>query len=158
MHKHNSTFTIIIIIIIIIIKHNESAEWIRREQKRKISHTVWRPVQITEITSCLLKAHNWKSPGHDQIQNYWLKAFPATHRHITKTFHAIIEEPEKAPEWLTTGITYLIPKPGSQKLLTHYMLDDHVQNLNRNNSQKNFHTSGRAELTASRAKRMSPWK
>ena len=26
-----------------------------------------------------------------------------------KKFSAIIEEPEKAPEWLTTGITFLIP-------------------------------------------------
>ena len=40
----------------------------------------------------------------------------------------------------------------------HYMLNDHVQNPNRNNSQKNFQTFGRAELTTSRAKRMSPWK
>jgi len=63
---------------------NEGAEWIRREQKRKISHTDWRPIQITEITSYLSKAHNWKSPGNDQIQNYWFKAFPATHRHIAK--------------------------------------------------------------------------
>ena len=70
----------------------------------------WMPIQITEITSYLSKAHNWKSPGSDQIQNYWLKAFPATHRHIIKNFNAIIEEPEKAPDWLTTGIIYLIPK------------------------------------------------
>jgi hypothetical protein len=33
-----------------------------------------------------VKAHNWKSPGSDQIQNYRLKAFPAAHRHITKNF------------------------------------------------------------------------
>ena len=70
----------------------------------------WMPIQITEITSYLSKAHNWKSPGNDQIHNYWLKAFPATHRHITKNFNAIIEEPEKAHDWLTAGITYLIPK------------------------------------------------
>jgi len=70
----------------------------------------WRHTQITEITSYLSKAHNWKSPGNDQIQNYWLKAFAATHRYITKNFTAIIEEPEKAPDWLNTGITYLIPK------------------------------------------------
>jgi hypothetical protein len=64
---------------------NERAEWIRREQKRKVSHMDWMPIQIMEITSYLLKAYNWKSPGNDQIQNYWLKAFPATHRHITET-------------------------------------------------------------------------
>ena len=70
----------------------------------------WRPIQIMEINWYLSKAHNWKSSGSDQIRNYWLKAFPSTHRHIAKIFNAIIEEPEKAPDWLTTGITYLIPK------------------------------------------------
>ena len=34
-------------------QHNERAEWIRREQKRKISHMDWRYIQITEITSYL---------------------------------------------------------------------------------------------------------
>jgi len=46
-------------------QHNERAEWIRGEQKRKTSRMDWRPKQITEVTSYLLKAHNWKSPGHD---------------------------------------------------------------------------------------------
>ena len=64
-------------------QHNERAEWIRREQKRKISLMDWRSIQISEIALYLLKAHNWKS-GNYQIQNYWLKAFPATHRHIKK--------------------------------------------------------------------------
>ena len=56
-------------------QHNERAEWIRREQKRKDSHIDWMPIQIAEITSYLSKAHNWKSPGNDQTQNYWLKAY-----------------------------------------------------------------------------------
>jgi len=34
---------------------------------------------------------------------------------LQKNFHAILEEPEKAPLWLTTGITYLIPKSGDSK-------------------------------------------
>jgi hypothetical protein len=75
-------------------EHNERAEWIRREQKRKLSLMDWGPIQISKIALYLLKAHNWKSPGNYQIQNYWLKAIPATHRHITKNFNAIIEEPE----------------------------------------------------------------
>ena len=74
-----------------------------------------------EITLYLSKAHNWKSPGNDQIQNYWLKAFPATHRHIAKNFNAIIEEPEKAPDWLTTRIIYLIPKSRDSKEVRNYM-------------------------------------
>jgi hypothetical protein len=80
----------------------------------------WRPIQILEIALYLLKAHNWKFPGNDQIQNYWLKAFPAIHRHIAKNFNAIIQEPDKAPDWLTTGITYLIPKSGDSKEVRNY--------------------------------------
>jgi len=78
------------------------------------------PIQITEITSYLSIAHIWKSSGNDQIQNYWIKAFPATHRYITKNFNAIIEEPEKPPAWLTTGITYLKPKSGDSKEVRNY--------------------------------------
>ena len=40
-------------------QHNERAEWIRREKKRKISLVDWRPIQILEIALYLLKAHNW---------------------------------------------------------------------------------------------------
>ena len=78
------------------------------------------PIQIMEITSYLSKPHNWKSPGNDQIQHYCLKAFPATHRHITKIFNATIEEPEKAPDWLTAGITYLLPKSGDSNQVRNY--------------------------------------
>jgi len=72
------------------------------------------------MTSYLSKTHKWKSPGNDQIQNYWLKAFPAIHRYITKKLNAIIEEPEKTPYWLTAGISYLIPKSGESKDVRHY--------------------------------------
>jgi hypothetical protein len=46
----------------------------------------------------------------------------------------------------------------SQKLPTHYVNNNHVPDPNRNNSQKNLHTSRRAGLTANEAKRVSPWK
>jgi hypothetical protein len=48
----------------------------------------------------------------------------------------LLEEPEKTPEWLTTGVTYLLPKIGrqqsSQKLPTNHVLNNHVQDTNRN--------------------------
>jgi len=64
------------------------------------------PIRTAETTSYLSKAHNWKSPGGDQIPNYWLKAFPVTHSFITKIFNSVVEEPRQMPEWMTTGITY----------------------------------------------------
>ena len=32
----------------------------------------------------------------------------------------LMEEPEKAPEWLNTGITYLLPKLGDSKEVRNY--------------------------------------
>jgi hypothetical protein len=43
----------------------------------------------------IVKPQNWKSSGNDQIQNYWLTAFPAAHKHITEIFNVVVEEPEK---------------------------------------------------------------
>ena len=101
-------------------EHNEAAEWIRKKQERKVSHSGWMPIQTTEITSYLSKAHNWNSHGSDQIQNYRLKDFPATHRRITKKFNPIMKEPEKKPDWLTTGVSYFILKSGDSKEVRNY--------------------------------------
>jgi hypothetical protein len=54
----------------------------------------WMPIKTTETTSFLSKTHNWKSPGSDQILNYWLKAFPATDSYITKFISTVTEEPK----------------------------------------------------------------
>jgi len=39
---------------------------------------------------------------------------------LQKKLNAIIEEPEKAPDWLTTGVSYLIPKSGDSKEVRNY--------------------------------------
>jgi hypothetical protein len=49
------------------------------------------------------------------MPSYWLKAFPATHNYITKTFNILIKEPKKMSGWLTRGITYLLPKSEDTK-------------------------------------------
>jgi hypothetical protein len=106
--------------------------------------------------------HNLKSPGNDQIQNYWLKAFPATRRHIAKYFIAIIEEPKKAPDWLTTGITYLIPKEVDSKEVRHYQtitcLTTMYKSLTGIIAERfSTHLEEQSLLSATQ-KRMSPWK
>jgi hypothetical protein len=78
------------------------------------------PIKTTETASFLSKTHDCKSPGSDQIPNYWLKAFPATHSYITKFINTTIEEPKQMPDWLTAGIMYLLPKSGDTKELKNY--------------------------------------
>jgi len=78
------------------------------------------PIQITEITSYLSIAHNWKSPGNDQIKITGLKIFQLLTAISQKNINLIIEELEKAPAWLTKGVTYLITKSGDSKEVRNY--------------------------------------
>ncbi len=63
---------------------------------------------------------NWKSPGTDKIQIYWIKKLTALHSHLTKAVNKILENPKELPEWLTRGITYLLPKAKDSSLAKNY--------------------------------------
>jgi hypothetical protein len=52
---------------------------------------------------------SWKAPGRDQQASFWLKQLTATCKHIAALFNKFIEE-DQIPEWLTAGVTFLIPK------------------------------------------------
>jgi hypothetical protein len=41
-------------------------------------------------------------------------------KNITENFNAIMEELEKIPDWVTTGITYLLPKSRNGKEVRNY--------------------------------------
>ena len=69
----------------------------------------WSPICEKEVAEALRSTLSWKAPGRDQIPNFWLKQLTATHKHIAKIFNELIEE-DFMPEWLTAGVTYLIPK------------------------------------------------
>uniref|UniRef100_A0A8D8QH69 Uncharacterized protein n=1 Tax=Cacopsylla melanoneura TaxID=428564 RepID=A0A8D8QH69_9HEMI len=93
-------------------EHNDTAEWILKEENRlrTIEEMDYETITLQEVKRSLKKAANWKSPGPDGIQNYWLKYLTCTHIHLTKAYSHIIQHPEKTPPWLTEGLTYLIPK------------------------------------------------
>ena len=48
---------------------------------------------------------SWKRPN----TKFLLKQLTATHRHIAAIFNKLIED-DQIPEWLTVGVTFLIPK------------------------------------------------
>jgi hypothetical protein len=90
------------------VRHNEEANWIKN-QRRQNPCMEWRPISETEVKMLLSTTQNWKAPGRDQIPNFWLKQLTATHRYLATLFNKLIEE-EQTPEWLTAGVTLLIPK------------------------------------------------
>lgn len=63
-----------------------------------------------ELKDILKGIENWKAPGIDEVQNFWLKQFPSTHEYLTRTFTQLLSGGQHIPVWLTNGRTTLIPK------------------------------------------------
>ena len=90
------------------VSHNEEAWWIKDLCQQHPSME-WSPICEKDVADALRTTLNWKAPGRDQIQNFWLKQLTATHKNIAKIFNKLIEE-DSILEWLMAGLTYLIPK------------------------------------------------
>ena len=60
------------------------------------------------------KIPNWKNPGTDGVQGYWLNKFTALHERIGKQMDNIISNAEDIPKWMTLGKTVLCQKDPSK--------------------------------------------
>lgn len=94
------------------INHKRETPWIQEEIQRMKNVPVMSSIQITEDDVCnaIKYTSNWKSPGLDQIQNYWLKHFTNIHPVLACQFQHCIQNPSELPKFLTKGITYMLPK------------------------------------------------
>ena len=93
------------------VDHNIDAEWLEtlREEKRDIQqdHLV-----ITEdhVKRQVKKMPNWKSPGPDGVQGYWLKKLSAFHSCIATQLNDMLNNGVEIPKWMTKGRTVLCQK------------------------------------------------
>ena len=59
-------------------------------------------------------------------QYYWLEVFAAANTHITKKLQCNYGGTAEGTDWITTGITYLLPKSGAARTsqtTAHYVLN-----------------------------------
>ena len=75
---------------------------------------------MDELRAALKKSHKWKSPGIDQIPNFWLNSLSEMHVVYARCLSDIVLNPEVAPTWLTEGTTYLLPKSEDTKNPKNY--------------------------------------
>jgi len=75
---------------------------------------------VNELTSITKKLSNWKAPGLDQVQNFWIKHLTSLHPTLNTRFNQAIKNPETAPTWLTGGRTTLIYKKGEKDEAKNY--------------------------------------
>ena len=87
---------------------NKNAEWLK-ESRLERSNIKQRNIQITTemVTQQTRQVPNWKCPGLDGVQGYWLKVFPALHKRIGTQIDEIINNWMDIPKWMTTGKTIL---------------------------------------------------
>ena len=105
-------------------EHNPQAEWleIKREQMKEVDQDIWRGVNIGEVASYVKELKNWKSPGVNKIQNYWIKHLKALFPLLTTLIDEIITNPSSPPTWLNEGRTTLIYKKGDKNQANNYRL------------------------------------
>jgi hypothetical protein len=77
-------------------------------------------ISLEILVKNINSSHNWKSPGGDQIHNFWLKKFTCIHKCLLDHFNGFIREPNTFPEFLAHGITYLKPKDSDTKNPSKY--------------------------------------
>ena len=79
--------------------HNKNAAWLKTERfrMRDGQKAVWTDISILDLRVALRKLSNWKAPGRDQVQNFWLKNFTALHPLLVDTLNFLSKEPERAP-------------------------------------------------------------
>lgn len=103
-------------------QHNHEAPWIEslKEENSTIPEMEWRDITALEVSKQLKRAANWKAPGLDGVQNFWLKSFTKLHCRIADAYNNVIRDPESVPAWLTQGRTYLLPKSNDTQLPKNY--------------------------------------
>ena len=151
-------------------QHNTSPEWLTNLQKKYCDVSEQDDVTIIEfdVASRVKRMANWKAPGLDCVQVYWLKHLSGLHLRLAKQFQDLLDQQQALPQWLVTGRTTLIMKdpnkgpvasnyrpitclPTTWKLLSGIMADKLIQHLDGNNimasEQKGIMPGGRGSKT-----------
>jgi hypothetical protein len=103
-------------------KHNANAKWIAEEKEamKNKSKDTWEDLDTKTLTKTTKKLANWKAPGIDRVQNFWIKHLTALHPILTELCNTAITTPTSAPPWLTEGRTILIHKKGDTTVAKNY--------------------------------------
>ena len=93
------------------VAHGPDGLWMEEERRlESVNGMEFPPVTREEVASVVARLHNWKAPGPDGLQNFWIKRFTALHEYLAAAVDAAIRDPGSMPRFLLQGVTYLVPK------------------------------------------------
>ena len=92
-------------------EHNYNAEWLKT-LKDNSRYRKQEGLVITEenILKQSRKVPNWKAPGRDGVQGFWVKKLTSLHGRIAHQLNEILSGNEQLSQWLTFGRTVLCQK------------------------------------------------
>ena len=93
------------------VSHRKNTEWMQDVKNEERDRVKQQNITITirRVKEQLRKVPNWKAPGPDCVQGYWLKNFKSLHERIAQQLQGCVLQKD-VPEWMTTGRTALIQK------------------------------------------------
>ena len=93
------------------VPYKEDAVWLKEVELELENVNIQENVEITkeDVTMQLRKMPNWKAPGLEGIQGFWLKRFTSQHQRLTEELNENIQS-LSIPSWLVKSRIVLIKK------------------------------------------------
>ena len=67
-------------------------------------------IRVEKARKQCRKIPNWKTPGRDTLQRYWIKNLSSLYKCVSSQMNRILMGEEDLPEWMTHGRTVLCQK------------------------------------------------
>ena len=98
-------------------KHNQHNEWLKSCRKQFENVNSMEKVEISQemVKMQCRKMPNWKTPGKDGVEGYWLKNLTSLHPRISVQLNQILGGERPLPDWMTFGKTVLVPKRSGKR-------------------------------------------
>ena len=96
-------------------EHNKKADWLS-DLKKEMVNLEQQNVVINEekVKKHCRKMPNWKAPGHDGVQGFWITRLNKIHGRIAAQLNEILEGTKEIPAWMTYGRTVLCQKDAAK--------------------------------------------
>ena len=91
------------------VMHRENTDWLRRVENELGVLTVQDDIhiEIKKVRKQIRKMPNWKSPGPDGVQGYWIKNLSNLHNSIVVQLDRCLQE-NNMPKWMFTRKLYFV--------------------------------------------------
>ena len=134
---------------------NRYAKWFKDLQNEiNVTKQKKRDINKESLKKVLGRIPNWKSPGPDLVQGFWLKNFDSLHGRVTSQLKECLDS-GFVPSWLTKGRTALLKKDKSKgNIVSNYRPITSLPLMWKLNCRSDLWTFRSTEVITRRTERM----